>query len=45
VDFHGTLDGRAIFWCWQQGEDEIRHWHDVESGFAGRQRIPEEVKA
>jgi hypothetical protein len=43
VDFHGTLDGRAIFWCWQQGEDEIRHWHDAESGFAGRQRIPEEA--
>lgn len=44
VDFHGKLDERDIFWCWKQGEDEIRHWHDLEAGFAGRQPIPEVVK-
>ena len=44
VDFHGKLDDRDIFWCWKQGEDEIRHWHDLEAGFAGRQPIPEVVK-
>jgi hypothetical protein len=40
VDFHGKLDGREIFWCWKQGEDRIDHWHELESGFAGRQPIP-----
>ena len=40
VDFYGKLDGRDIFWCWKQGEDRIDHWHDLESGFAGRQPIP-----
>jgi hypothetical protein len=40
VDFHGTLDGREILWCWKQGEERIEHWHDAESGFAGRQPIP-----
>jgi hypothetical protein len=40
VDFHGTLDGREIFWCWQQGEDRIDHWHDMDAGFAGRHPIP-----
>ncbi|MGH7673819.1 MAG: DUF2203 domain-containing protein [Gemmatimonadales bacterium] len=44
VDFHGQLDGRDILWCWKQGEDEIRHWHEVEAGFAGRQPIPEMVR-
>ena len=44
VDFHGKLNERDIFWCWKQGEDEIRHWHDLEAGFAGRQPIPEVVK-
>lgn len=44
VDFHGRLDGREILWCWKQGEDEIGYWHDLESGFAGRQPIPEVVR-
>jgi hypothetical protein len=44
VDFRGKLDGRDVFWCWKQGEDEIRHWHDIEAGYAGRRLIPEVVK-
>lgn len=44
VDFHGKLGGRDIYWCWKQGEDEIRHWHDLEAGYAGRQPIPEVVR-
>ena len=43
VDFRGRLDERDIFWCWKQGEDEITHWHDLESGFAGRKPIPQVV--
>ncbi len=40
VDFHGKLDGREIFWCWKQGEEKIEHWHDLQTGYAGRQPIP-----
>jgi hypothetical protein len=40
VDFYGKLDGRDIFWCWKLGEEEIRHWHELEAGFTGRQEIP-----
>lgn len=43
VDFYGQLDGRDIFWCWQQGEEQITHWHDIEAGFAGRQPVPEVI--
>ena len=39
VDFHGRLDGREILWCWKQGEERIEHWHDVDAGYAGRQRV------
>jgi hypothetical protein len=43
VDFYGKLEGREIFWCWKQGEDRIEHWHELETGYAGRQQIPEVV--
>jgi hypothetical protein len=39
VDFPGELDGRQIRWCWMLGESSIEHWHDLESGFAGRQSV------
>jgi len=45
VDFHGTLDGREIFWCWKLGEDRITHWHELDAGFKGRQPIPEVSRA
>jgi hypothetical protein len=43
VDFHGRLDGHEILWCWKSGEERITHWHELESGFAGRQPIPEVI--
>jgi len=43
VDFYGKLDGRDVFWCWKVGEERIEFWHDLESGFAGRQPVPELV--
>ena len=39
VDFPGELDGRKIRWCWMLGEAAVEHWHDPESGFAGRQPV------
>jgi hypothetical protein len=39
VDFPGTHEGRAIFFCWLLGEESIEHWHEREGGFAGRQPI------
>jgi len=43
VDFPCMLDGREVFLCWQSDEDSVRHYHDVESGFAGRRLIPKEL--
>lgn len=39
VDFYGQVDGRDIFWCWQVGEERIEHWHELETGFSGRQSV------
>jgi hypothetical protein len=40
IDFPSLRDGRIVLLCWFLGEgDEIRWWHDVETGFAGRQPL------
>jgi hypothetical protein len=40
IDFPAMRDGRVVLLCWQLGEgDEIEWWHDLETGFAGRQPL------
>jgi hypothetical protein len=39
VDFYALKDDRLVFLCWQPGEEQITHWHEVDAGFAGRQPI------
>jgi hypothetical protein len=39
VDFPCELDGRVILLCWRLGEPEVLYWHDLDSGFAGRQPL------
>jgi hypothetical protein len=39
VDFHALLDGRTVYLCWRYGETAVVHWHELDTGFAGRQRI------
>ena len=41
VDFPSRLFGKDVLLCWKMGEDEIRFWHDLESGFSGRQPLPD----
>ncbi len=36
IDFPHLKDGREVCLCWKHGEDDIRFWHEIESGFAGR---------
>ncbi len=40
IDFPAILDGREVFLCWERGEDDIEFWHDLEAGYAGRERLP-----
>lgn len=39
VDFPSELDGRRMLLCWQLGEPSVQFWHEVDSGFAGRQPL------
>jgi len=39
VDFYSLREDRLVFLCWRVDEDHITHWHDVESGYAGRQPV------
>lgn len=39
VDFHSRRDGRVVYLCWKYPEDEIRWWHELDAGFAGRRPI------
>ena len=39
VDFPAERDGRLVFLCWQYDEPSVQFWHDIDSGFGGRQRI------
>ncbi|HLJ10248.1 MAG TPA: DUF2203 domain-containing protein [Planctomycetaceae bacterium] len=39
IDFRALMDGREVYLCWQLGEDEVTHWHEIDAGFAGRQSL------
>jgi hypothetical protein len=39
IDFPAIIGGREVFLCWEQGEADIEHWHDLESGYAGREPL------
>jgi hypothetical protein len=42
VDFPSLRDGEEVLLCWHAGEDDIRYWHGLEEGFAGRRPLDEE---
>ena len=39
IDFLSLRDGREIYLCWYLGEERINFWHDLDTGFAGRQPL------
>lgn len=39
VDFPHARDGRQVYLCWREGESKIAFWHDIDTGFAGRQPL------
>lgn len=40
VDFPCTIDDEVVFLCWKNDEEDIRFFHKIDEGFAGRQMIP-----
>lgn len=39
IDFPSLIDGDEVYLCWELGEERIEFWHDLESGFSGRQPL------
>ena len=39
LDFPSRRDGELVLLCWKLGEGEIRYWHGLEEGFAGRKPL------
>jgi hypothetical protein len=39
IDFPAWMNGHEVYLCWKLGETEVAHWHELESGFAGRQKL------
>ena len=39
IDFPAFIGEREVFLCWEQDEEDIEFWHDLDTGFAGRERI------
>jgi hypothetical protein len=40
IDFPALRGDEEVLLCWEVGEDEVRYWHGLEEGFAGRRRLP-----
>ena len=40
VDFPAIRDGEEVYLCWVESEeDSIGYWHDLDSGYAGREPL------
>jgi hypothetical protein len=39
VDFPSKMGSKEVFLCWEEGEDDIEFWHELDAGYAGRQRL------
>jgi hypothetical protein len=39
VDFPAMIEGREVYLCWELGEDEVAHWHELEGGYGGREPL------
>jgi len=39
IDFRHMKDGREVYLCWKLGEECVAHWHELNAGFSGRQKI------
>ena len=39
IDFPAYVGGKEVFLCWEKGEEDIEFWHDLTSGYGGRERL------
>jgi hypothetical protein len=39
LDFPAIVGGKEVFLCWEQDEDTVEFWHDLDTGYGGRERL------
>lgn len=39
MDFPAWRENHEVYLCWKYGEQRIEYWHEIDSGFAGRQPL------
>jgi hypothetical protein len=39
IDFPAIIGGREVFLCWELDEENVEFWHDLETGYGGRERL------
>lgn len=39
LDFPAIIGGREVFLCWESDEDDIEFWHDLDTGYGGREKL------
>jgi hypothetical protein len=39
IDFRTVREGREVYLCWKLGEENVAFWHELDTGFAGRQSL------
>jgi len=43
VDFPALINGKEVLLCWRSDEEEIKYYHDIDTGYTGRKLIPVEL--
>ncbi len=41
IDFPALASGRQVWLCWQLGEPDVAHWHELDTGFGSRRPLIE----
>jgi len=39
VDFPAIIGGKEVFLCWESDEEDVEFWHDLETGYSGREKL------
>ena len=39
IDFPSLVGGKEVFLCWESDEDKVEFWHDLDTGYGGRERL------
>jgi hypothetical protein len=39
VDFPALLAGREVFLCWENSENPVEYWRELDGAYAGRERL------